>query len=124
MENYGIGETSKKTKGFIWALVLIFLAYILTINLDLAKFSEQQDLQIPAWFNYSILALDALVILGLVLIYFYKKIGVYLVPAVIVFHYVFHQYYMEVMLYSDLFTLFVFSSAGLFVIVPRWKFFK
>lgn len=124
MDNYGIGETSKKTKGFAAALVFIFLAFLLSINLDLAKFSEQLDLQIPAWFNYVVLLLDALVVVGLILIYMYRKIGVFMVPVVVLLHYTLHQYYMSVMLYSDLFTLFVYSAAGLFVIIPRWRFFK
>lgn len=124
MDNYGIGETSKKTKGFVWALVFIALAFVLSINLDLAKFSEQVDLQIPAWFNYVVLLLDALVIVGLVLIYMYRKIGVYMVPVMVLLHYTLHQFYMSVMLYSDLFTLFVFCAAGLFVVIPRWNFFK
>lgn len=124
MEHNGLPTTSKKTTGFILALVAIFLSFFLSINMDLGLNSQHDYLKIPEWFIYVLFFVDGLVALSLIFIYFYRKIGVFLLPFLILLHFSLHQFYLSAMLYSDVFTLFMYFAAGLVVIIPRWDYFK
>lgn len=122
-ENY-FGNTSKKTPFFYFAVVILILCAGLSINTDLAEFSQHKDLNIPQWFFYAIFFLDFLILSSIALIYFYRKIGVYVMPLAIVIHFLMHNFYLSTMLYSDLNLLFFYFCVGLLVVIPRWKFYK
>ncbi len=122
-ENY-FGDTSKKSIWFYFALALILICAWLSINTDLLEFSQKKDVRIPDTFFYLIFFVDFVIVSSVVLIYFYKKLGAYLLPFFVVSHFLLHHFYLSTFLYSDLNLLFVYFAAGLLVIIPRWKYFK
>lgn len=122
-ENY-FGESSKKTKGFIIALIIMLLSIGLSVNTDLAQFSEHEQVNIPLWFFYIIFGLDLLMIACVGLIYYYRKIGVFLFPVIVFGHLLMNSFYLSTVRYSDFNLLFVYFMAILFVTIPRWKYFK
>ncbi len=122
-ENY-FGDTSKKTTGFYIALVILLVCIGISVNTDLAQFSQHEDVQIPIWFFYVIFGLDILMVASVVLIYFYRKLGIYLLPVAASVHMIMNSFYLSVIRYSDLNILFAFFVAALFVTIPRWKYFK
>ena len=122
-ENY-FGESSKKTKGFIIALIIMLLSIGLSVNTDLAQFSEHEQVNIPLWFFYIIFGLDLLMIACVALIYYYRKIGVFLFPVIVFGHLLMNSFYLSTVRYSDFNVLFVYFMAILFVTIPRWKYFK
>lgn len=112
----------KKNVDFYLIFGVIFLIYVLlSINTDLVEFSQHSDINIPSWFFYLTFGTDILVIVSLILILFYRKIGVILFPFFVLTHFALHNYYLSTYLYSDMTTLFLFVGAGLFAIIPRWR---
>lgn len=124
MSNQNSEVSTKRTLSFYLAFVIMLIPFILSVNTDLAQFSEHKDTGIPPAFFNIIFSVDALIVLSMVLIYFYKKVGVILFPILVMMHFMLHNFYLSVSLYADLFLLFVFCGAGLAVIVPRWIAFK
>ncbi len=122
MNEENSGVTSTKSWTFVAALVLMLILVGLSINTDLQHYVSDDN--VPMWFFYGLFFVDVLMVLSLLLIYFYKKIGVSLLPITVGIHYIMHNYYLSTTLYSDLNLLFVFVGIGLFVIIPRWKFYK
>lgn len=114
----------KKTAFFYIALILMLLGAALSINTDLAEFSQHTDLSIPKWFFWIIFSIDTLMIACMAAIYFYRKIGVILLPLLIMAHFLLHNFYLSTMLYSDLNFLFLYFAAGLLAVIPRWNYFK
>ncbi|MFN3019410.1 hypothetical protein ACK1KB_00285 [Chryseobacterium sp. TY3] len=106
--------------------ILIFLAlhFYLSINTDLAEFTQHKDINIPTWYFYIVFVVDALVLLSLVLIAMWKKVGVYAFPIFMVAHFLIHNYFLSTFLYSDVSVLFFFVGLGLLAIIPRWNNFK
>lgn len=111
----------KKNKDFYIIFGIVLLAYCLSINTDLAEYSEHRDIDIPSNFFYYTIGLDILVIASWLLILFYKKLGVYLFPVFVFVHFVIHLYFLSTFLYSDVMALFLFVGLGLFALIPRWK---
>lgn len=122
MNDTNTTTTSKKTWSFYFAILLMVVLAFLSLNTDFAHLSADEN--VPTWFYYLLFSVDFLVFSSIVLIYFYKNIGVFLLPISVITHYIFHNYYLSTTLYSDLHLLFVFISAGLLVIIPRWNFFR
>lgn len=119
-----MGSTDKsfgKNKDFYIIFGLIFLVYLLSINTDLAEFSQHRDINIPSGFFYLTFGTDALIILSLLLIFFYKKIGVILFPVFVMLHFGLHNYFLSTYLYSDITVLFLFIGLGLLAVIPRWN---
>lgn len=124
MEQPYFTGTEKKSTFFYIALVLMLLGAALSINTDLAEFSQHADLSIPKWFFWLIFSIDVLMLACIISIYFYRKIGVIALPLLIMMHFLLHNFYLSTMLYSDLNFLFLYFAAGLLVVIPRWSFFK
>lgn len=122
-DNY-FGNVSKKSTSLLIGIVLMVLCFMLSFNTDLAKFTDYEDLNIPLWFFYIIFSVDFFVVISLILLLFYRKLGVFGVPLFGFLHFILNVYYLNLTLYADLFFLFVFFCAGLFSIVPCWKYFK
>lgn len=122
-ENY-FGDTSKKTRGFVIALIVLLLCVGITVNTDLAQFAQHTEINIPMWFFYVIFGLDVVMVLSVVAIYFYKKVGVFAFPIAAIIHMVMNSFYLSTIRYSDLNVLFFFFATALFVTIPRWKYFK
>lgn len=81
-----------------------------------------------SWLPWAIIACSAISVVGIVLIYFYKKIGVYITVGALFLQLVFQAAGVydpedEGMIYT-IFPLFVFIGYGLAIIIPIWDKFK
>jgi len=117
-------EDPKKGWGFILALASLLLFTFMGIGLDFDEYLQHKELNIPEGYFYLIFSVDALMILGIVLMYFYRKIGIVLFPVMLLMHFFMHNYYLSTFLYSDVTNLFLFTGFGMLAIIPKWKFFR
>lgn len=117
-------EDPKKGIGFILALVALLLFTMMGVGLDFDEYLQHESLNIPLGYFYFIFSIDILMIVGIVLIYFYRKIGIVLFPLMLVLHFFMHNYYLSTFLYSDVTNLFLFTGFGMLAIIPKWKFFR
>lgn len=122
-ENF-FDKNPEKTTGFYIAIVALLLLFFLSLGIDVTEFLKQQEINIPSWFFYIIFSVDILIALSILSIYFYRKVGVYLYPILVVTHLFLHEFYLSTLLYADLFNLFAFVGLGLLMIIPKWRFFK
>lgn len=126
-ENYFRGESPKKDMGFTLSMIGLLFFTIMGIGIDSDQFLQQRAgdiVNIPDWYFYLIFFIDAIIILSIVLIYFYRKIGVILFPLFTLLHFLVHMYYLETFLYSDVTSLFMFVGIALLAIIPKWQFFR
>ncbi|WP_124641586.1 MULTISPECIES: hypothetical protein [Amniculibacterium] len=124
MENQYFGEVKKRSLSFYLALAITFIFYILMLNTDMAQYSQHHETGVPSWFISVLFGVDAIILVSLILVYFFKKIGVYLLPLFVMVHHLLYEFYLSTTLLAGLHLLFVFLTAGLLVIIPRWKLFK
>lgn len=123
MENRTTEKYIGKSSSFIFALVFTFIISTFIVNIDFTEFAQRKEIFIPNWFFFIIFTIDLCIIGSLVLIYFYRKLGVYLFPIAVFLHFFFHNFYLSSFLYFDLFLLFLYFLI-LLVVIPRWPFFK
>lgn len=123
MENYFENEP-KKTSSFYVALGALALFTLMGLGTDGDEFIQYQFLNIPKWYFYIIFLVDALSLLSLIGIAFFRKFSVYAFPCFVALHFYFHQFYLSTTLYADITNLFLFSGVGLLMIIPKWKYFK
>jgi len=114
----------KKGWGFILALASLLLFTIMGMGIDIDEYLQHEFLNIPRWYFYVIFTIDALMIISLILMYFYRKIGMFAFPVLLVLHFLMHNYYLSTFLYTDVTNLFLFTGFGMLAIIPKWKFFK
>ncbi|WP_407406055.1 hypothetical protein [Chryseobacterium sp.] len=125
MEEYNyFDEDPKKGLGFILTVVALLLFTIMGFGIDLDEYLQQEFLNIPQWYFYAIFSVDALMVISLVLMYFYKKVGIVAFPVLLVLHFFMHNFYLSTFLYTDVTNLFLFTGFGMLAIIPKWKFFK
>jgi len=117
-------EDPKKGIGFILALVALLLFTMMGVGLDFDEYLQHETLNIPSGYFYFIFSIDVLMVAGIVLMYFYRKIGIVLFPVMLVLHFFMHNYYLSTFLYSDVTNLFLFTGFGMLAIIPKWKFFR
>ena len=117
-------ESPKKDLGFILSLCALLLFSLMGIGIDSDEYLQKADLNIPGFYVLLIFFTDFLMIIGLLLIFFYRKTGVYLFPAAVVLHFMLHNYFLSTFLYTDVTNLFLYISVGLLAFIPKWKFFK
>jgi hypothetical protein len=117
-------EDPKKGWGFILALASLLLFTFMGIGLDFDEYLQHETLNIPSGYFYFIFSIDILMIVGIVLMFFYRKIGIILFPVMLVLHFFMHNYYLSTFLYSDVTNLFLFTGFGMLAIIPKWKFFR
>ena len=117
-------ESPKKDLGFILSLPALLLFTLMGIGIDSDEYVQQNDLNIPGFYFILIFLIDLLMIVGLILIFFYRKMGVYMFPAAVVLHFFLHNFYLSTFLYTDVTNLFIFISVGLLAFIPKWQFFK
>ncbi|WP_332030491.1 hypothetical protein [Kaistella sp.] len=117
-------ESPKKDLGFILSLAALLLFTLMGIGIDSDEYVQQNDLNIPGFYFILIFLIDLLMIIGLILIFFYRKMGVYMFPAAVVLHFFLHNFYLSTFLYTDVTNLFIFISVGLLAFIPKWQFFK
>ena len=117
-------EDPKKDLGFILSLCALLLFTLMGIGIDTDEYLQKQEINIPQWYFIMVFCVDALMIIGLILIFFYRKIGIFLFPAAVLAHYLIHNYYLSTFLYTDVTNIFLFISIGLLAFIPKWQFFK
>ena len=122
-ENFA-DESPKKDLPFILSLGSILLFTIMGIGIDFDEFSQHQEINIPSAYFYFIFIIDLLMVLSIIFIFFYRKLAVYLFPVVLITHFLVHNYFLSTFLYTDVTNMFLFCTLGLFVIIPKWQFFK
>ncbi len=124
MNNEFANENPKKDLGFLLSLAALLLFTLMGIGIDYDEFLQKDEINIPNFYFLLIFFVDFLMIVGLALIYFYRKIGVFLFPIAVVLHFMTHNYYLSTFLYTDVTNLFLYISIGLLAIIPKWQFFK
>ncbi|MBP2619380.1 hypothetical protein [Chryseobacterium jejuense] len=125
MEEYSyFDEDPKKGWGFVLAFAALMLFTVMGLGIDVDEYLQHEYLEIPRWYFYVIFSIDAMMMIGLVLMFFYKKIGIIMFPALLVLHFFMHNYYLSTFLYTDVTNLFLFTGFGMLAIIPKWKFFK
>ncbi|BAP30171.1 uncharacterized protein CHSO_1134 [Chryseobacterium sp. StRB126] len=125
MEEYSyFDEDPKKGWGFVLAFAALMLFTLMGLGIDVDEYLQHEYLEIPRWYFYVIFSIDALMVIGLVLMFFYKKIGIIIFPVLLVLHFFMHNYYLSTFLYTDVTNLFLFTGFGMLAIIPKWKFFK
>ncbi|MCQ4034311.1 hypothetical protein [Kaistella montana] len=124
MKDEFANENPKKDLGFILSLCALVLFSIMGIGIDADEFLQKKDLNIPEWYFYMIFFVDFLMILGIVLIFYYRKIGIFIFPVAVLMHYLMHNYYLSTFLYTDVTNLFLYITVGLLAFIPKWQFFK
>ena len=117
-------ESPKKDLGFILSLAALLLFTLMGIGIDSDEYLQQNDLNIPGFYFVLIFLIDLLMVVSLILIFIYRKIGVYLYHAAVVLHLFLHNFYLSTFLYTDVTNLFIFISVGLLAFIPKWQFFK
>ena len=118
------GESPKKDFGFILTLAALMLFSLMGVGIDFDEYSQHQEINIPLGYFYFIFLVDLVMILSVVLMFFYRKIGVYLFPAALIIHFLAHSYLLTTFLYTDVTNMFLFVGVGLLAIIPKWQFFK
>lgn len=85
---------------------------------------QLDDLEMPQWYPLATLGLGFLALAGVVLVYFYRKLGVYLTITSLFISVIMQPGFMPDGTLYSMFTLFVFIGYGLSVIIPHWKEYK
>nr|WP_315031247.1 hypothetical protein [uncultured Chryseobacterium sp.] len=125
MEEYSyFDEDPKKGWGFVLAFAALMLFTLMGLGIDVDEYLQHEYLEIPRWYFYVIFSIDFLMAVGLILMFFYRKIGIIMFPALLVLHFFMHNYYLSTFLYTDVTNLFLFTGFGMLAIIPKWKFFK
>ena len=119
MEEYSyFDEDPKKGWGFISAFAALMLFTIMGLGIDIDEYLQHEYLQIPRWYFFVIFSIDALMMLGLILMFFYRKIGIFMFPALLVLHFFMHNYYLSTFLYTDVTNLFLFGNYSEMEVFP------
>ena len=118
------GESPNKDFGFVLTLAALMLFSLMGVGIDFDEYSQHQEINIPLGYFYFIFLVDLLMILSLILIFFYKKIGVYIFPAALITHFLAHNFFLSTFLYTDVTNMFLYVGVGLLAIIPKWQFFK
>lgn len=118
-------------KGLI-ALMLVLIGGILfrgyrlwsTNDFLFKEHFKLDDLKMPEWYPMATLGLGLLALIGVVLVFLYRKIGVYLTIFALFISIVMQPGFMPDGTLFSMFTLFVFVGYGLSVVIPHWSEFK
>lgn len=105
---------------------VLFRSYVIWSTNDFL-FKEHFNLEdsvMPAWYPLTSIVLALISFMGVILTYFYRKIGVYATIIGLFLSIVMQPEFMPDGTLYSMFTLFVFIGYGLAVIIPHWKEFK
>lgn len=112
----------KRREPLFWiVLALLLFFWFLGLNTDLQEYSQHELIHIPTGYFYLIFFLDLLTFSSLLLIFFWRKIGIYLFPLGIILHMTAHLYYLDTFLYTDVTALFIYIGIGLLSFIPNWE---
>lgn len=105
---------------------VLFRSYVIWSTNDFL-FKEHfglEDSVMPTWYPITSIVLALISFIGVILTYFYRKIGVYATIIGLFLSIVMQPEFMPDGTLYSMFTLFVFIGYGLAVIIPHWKEFK
>ena len=117
-------ESPAKDFGFVLTLAALMLFTLMGVGIDYDEFLQHEELNISNGYFYFIFLIDLLMIGSILLIYFYKKIAVYIFPIALIIHFLAHNYFLSTFLYTDATNLFLYVGVGLLAIIPKWQFYK
>lgn len=123
MEHYFANESPKKGLFFWIAIGFMVLFTVMGIGEDFDQYLQHEYLDIPQWYFYIIFSVDLVILLSIILIIMYRKIGVYLFPISVATNIMIHLYYLSLFSYNSVQNLFIYFIT-LVIIIPKWKFFK
>lgn len=118
------GESPKKDFGFILALAALLLFSLMGAGIDLDEFTQHKDINIPTGYFYFIFIVDVIMIISVFFIFMYKKWGAYIFPAMVITHFLSHNFFLSTFLYTDVTNMFLYTTLGMLAILPKWQFFK
>lgn len=124
MNDQFANESPKKDMGFKLSLAALLLFTLMGVGIDYDEFLQREDLNIPSFYFMLIFTVDLVMVVGLILIYMYRKIGIFLFPIALFTHFLLHSFYLSTFLYTDVTNLFLFISVGLLAFIPKYKFFR
>lgn len=106
---------------------VLFRSYVIWSTNDFLfkEYFNLEDSVMPAWYPLTSIALAVISLVGVILTYFHRKIGVYATIAALFLTTIvnFPDFMLDGLLFS-MFALFVFVGYGLAIIIPHWKEFK
>ena len=117
-------ESPSKDLGFVLSLAALMLFSLMGVGIDVDEFSQHQEINIPSAYFYLIFLIDLIMIISLIFIFFYKKIGAYVFPLAVLIHFLAHSFFLTTFLYTDVTNMFLYVGVGLLAIIPKWQFFK
>lgn len=117
-------ESPSKDLGFVLSLAALMLFSLMGVGIDVDEFSQHQEINIPSAYFYLIFLVDLIMIISLIFIFFYKKIGAYVFPLAVLIHFLAHSFFLTTFLYTDVTNMFLYVGVGLLAIIPKWQFFK
>lgn len=82
---------------------------------------EYETPEMPSWYPITTIVFSVISLIGLVLTYFLKKIGVYIIVASLFLAATIQPEFMPDGTLFTLFTLFFFVGYGLAILYPHWK---
>ena len=118
------GESPAKDFGFVLSLAALMLFSLMGVGIDFDEYTQHQEINIPLGYFYFIFLVDLVMIVSLIFIFFYKKVGAFSFPLAVLTHFLSHNYFLTTFLYTDVTNLFLFTGVGLLAIIPKWQFFK
>lgn len=82
---------------------------------------EYETPEMPSWYPITTIVFSVISLIGLILTYFLKKIGVYIIVASLFLAATIQPEFMPDGTLFTLFTLFFFVGYGLAILYPHWK---
>lgn len=129
-QDYFQNETAEKTFGFKVIITLVTLMTLSIIGIriySLQTYDVTPDptlIREPLWYNYVVMVIGVVTLVGLWFTWQFKKIGVYITIASLLLIILLNPEFSLLRTIAPLFTLFIFVGYGLFEIIPKWQFFK
>jgi hypothetical protein len=62
--------------GICLAFAALMLFTVMGLGIDVDEYLQHEYLDIPRWYFYIIFSIDVLMMIGLILMFFYKKVGI------------------------------------------------
>lgn len=105
---------------------VLFRGYLLWSTNDFLfkEYFHDDEITMPTWYPMATIVLGLIALLGIIMVNFYRKIGVYLVIISLFISVAMQPQFMPDGTLYSLFSLFVFIGYGLSIIIPHWKEFK
>ncbi len=113
-----------KSSGFKFAVIVLFLLACIPVFMGILGFKRIYLNSAPCWLLNVYFWIGICNVISAIGIYFFKKIAVFAYIFFVILLYVFFLTAYGMELFDSLFTIFFFIGIGLFVIIPRWKYFK